>query len=264
MTKFSEKVIWITGASSGIGEALAYACSQAGCTLILSARREAALQEVKQRCQHPEKIQILPLDLANYGEMPEKVEAAISKTGQVDVLINNGGISQRSLAKETSIEVDKRLMDVNYLGTVSLTKALLPHFLARKQGHFAVVTSLVGKFGTPMRSSYAAAKHALHGFFDTLRAELYADHIPVTIICPGFVQTNVSRNALTGDGSAQNSMDDATANGITAEKCAQGIIKAIKGKKEEVYLGQKEVMGVYVKRFFPSIFSRMIRKAKVT
>lgn len=262
--RFADKIIWITGASSGIGEALAYECSRQGNTIIISARREERLNEVKDKCHHPDKVHIVPLDLGNYEEMADKVVLALNKVSHIDVLINNGGVSQRSLVANTSIEVDKRLMDVNYLGTVALTKAVLPHFLERKQGHFAVVTSLTGKFGTPMRSTYAASKHALHGFFDVLRAEHHSDHIGVTIVCPGFVQTNVSMNALTGDGSAQNSMDDATANGITPKKCAQGILNAIKHKKEEVYLGKKEVLGVYVKRFFPSLFSRMIRKAKVT
>jgi len=260
---FANQVIWITGASSGIGEALAYECSRQGATLILSARRAAALQKVKEGCHHPEKVHIVTLDLEKYLELPSKVEEALGKVGQLDILVNNGGISQRSLAAETTIEVDEKMMAINYLGTVALTKALLPHFLAKKKGHIAVVTSLVGKFATPMRSSYSASKHALHGFFDTLR-ELYKDHIKVSIICPGFVQTNVSMNALTADGSAQNSMDDATANGITAKKCALGIINAIKRNKEEVYLGKKEVYGVYVKRFFPGLFSRLIRKAKVT
>lgn len=260
----SNKVIWITGASSGIGEALSYECSRQGATLILSARRKEALEKVKSNCHHPDKVHIIPLDLEQYDQMSEKVNEALSKTDKIDMLINNGGISQRSLAAETPIEVDQRMMVINYLGTVGLTKALLPHLLARKQGHITVISSLVGKFATPMRSSYSASKHALHGFFDTLRAELYQDNIKVTIICPGFVQTNVSMNALTADGSAQNSMDDATANGITAKQCALGIINAIKRNKNEVYLGKKEVFGIYMKRFFPRIFARIIRKAKVT
>lgn len=260
----SNKVIWITGASSGIGEALSYECARQGATLILSARRKTSLEEVRERCINPDKVYIVPLDLEYYQNMSEKVAEALALTERVDILINNGGISQRSLAAETSIEVDERMMAINYLGTVALTKALLPHFLSRKTGHIAVVTSLVGKFATPMRSSYSASKHALHGFFDTLRAELHQNKIKISIVCPGFVQTNVSMNALTADGSAQNSMDQATSNGITAEKCALGIISAIKKGKNEVYLGKKEVFGVYLKRFFPGIFARMIRKVNVT
>ena len=183
----------------------------------------------------------------------------------IDILVNNGGISQRSLATETHISVDKKIMEVNYIGTIALTKALLPHFIENKKGHFAVTTSMVGLIGTPLRSSYAASKHALHGFFDSLRAEVYDDNIAVTLICPGFVSTNISMNALTGDGTSQQKMDTATANGISPERFAKLMAKAIYSKKEEVYIaGFKEKLGVYVKRWFPRVFSIMIRKLSVT
>jgi short-subunit dehydrogenase len=156
-------------------------------------------------------------------------------------------------------------MEVNYVGTIALTKALLPHFIENKKGHFAVTTSMVGLIGTPLRSSYAASKHALHGFFDSLRAEVYNDNIAVTLICPGFVSTNISMNALTGDGTSQQKMDTATANGISPERFAKLMAKAIYSKKEEVYIaGFKEKLGVYVKRWFPRVFSIMIRKLSVT
>jgi len=180
-------------------------------------------------------------------------------------LVNNGGISQRSLASETSIAVDKRIMDINYLGTVALTKSVLPHFIENKNVQFVVTTSIVGKIGTPLRSSYAASKHALHGFFDSLRAENHKNNITVTLVCPGFVNTNVSINALTGDGSAQNKMDVATQNGIAPNRFAKKMAKAIYTKKEEVYIaGFKEKLAVYVKRFFPKLLSVMIRKLAVT
>ena len=179
--------------------------------------------------------------------------------------MNNGGISQRSFAKDTQVEVDKRIMDINYLGTIALTKAVLPHFIEKQTGQFVVTTSIVGKIGTPLRSSYAAAKHALHGFFDSLRAEVYNDHISVTLICPGFVTTNISKNALTGDGTPQQKMDIATAKGIAPERFAKLMAKAIKNKKEEAYIsGAKEKLGVYVKRWVPKLFSVMVRKLSVT
>lgn len=262
MKSLSGKTIWITGASSGIGEALALQLSQHSVKLILSARREKELQRVKSQCHQQENIQILPLDLADHASHKDKVEQAIRFFGQVDILINNGGISQRSLVKDTQLEVDRKLMEVNYLGTVSLTKHLLPHMLEGVQGHIAVVTSLTGKFGTPYRSGYAASKHALHGFFDSLRAELEDQGINVTIAAPGFVKTQVSVNALTGDGSQLGRMDDAQANGISPEACAKAIIKAISKKKREVYIG-RESYGVYVKRFFPGLFARMIKRSKV-
>ncbi|KAB1158862.1 SDR family oxidoreductase [Tenacibaculum aiptasiae] len=259
------KVFWITGASSGIGKSLAIALSNYDANLILSSRNTNALEETKILCKNSKNVKILPIDLEDYNSLTSKVGEAISCFNGIDVLVNNGGISQRSLVKDTSISVDKRLMDINYLGTVALTKALLPHFTQRKEGHFVVTTSIVGKIGTPLRSSYAATKHALHGFFDSLRAEHHKDNIAVTLVCPGFVTTNVSKNALTGNGSPQNSMDAATANGINPDRFAELMIKAIRKKKEEVYIaGAKEKLGVYAKRFFPKLLSKMIRKLSVT
>lgn len=262
---FSNKVVWITGASSGIGKALAIELSAKGAKLILSSRKQNDLEEVKQLCVNKESIAVLSLDLEKYTELNDKVTTAVSYFGKVDVLVNNGGISQRSFAKDTHISVDKRLMDINYLGTIALTKALLPHFIERKSGQFVVTTSIVGKIGTPLRSSYAATKHALHGFFDSLRAEHHKDNIYVTIVCPGFVTTNVSKNALTGDGTPQATMDTATANGINPDRFAKLMAKAIYKKREEVYIaGAKEKLGVYAKRFFPKLLSTMIRKLSVT
>ncbi len=198
---FKDKVVWITGASSGIGKALAIELSNHKCQLILSARREKVLNEVKQQCSSPENIRILPFDLADYLNMSNVCKQALQYFGKIDLLINNGGISQRSLIIETDISVDKKLMEVDYLGTVALSKAILPHFIENKSGHFVTVTSLMGKFSSPYRSAYCGAKHALHGFFDALRMEHQNDNIKVTMICPGFVNTNIARNALTGDGS---------------------------------------------------------------
>lgn len=258
------KRIWLTGASSGIGEALAYELSKQGAALLISARRKDALEKVKQKCAFPEKVKILTLDLAKMdNEATEKVSEALLLMGEIDILINNAGISQRSLAKDTIIAVDKQMMQINYIGTVALSKAILPKFIAKKSGRFVVVTSLVGVFASPYRSSYAASKHALHGFFDALRAEHHEDNIKVTLICPGFVQTQISMNALVGDGYKQNKMDTATDKGITAEKCAKGIVKAIKNNKAEAYIGGKETFGVYIKRFSPALYRWLIRRVKV-
>jgi short-subunit dehydrogenase len=262
---FTNKVVWITGASSGIGKALTIELSKQGAKLILSARNEEKLQKVKNECKNADTVKILPLDLETNSKFELKVKEAINWFGRVDILVNNGGISQRSLASETSIAVDKKIMDINYLGTVALTKAILPHFINNKNGQFVVTTSIVGKIGTPLRSSYAASKHALHGFFDSLRAENHKNNIRVTIVCPGFVKTNVSINALTGNGSPQNKMDMATQNGIAPNRFAKIMAKAIHQKKQEVYIaGAKEKLGVYAKRFFPKLLSKMIRKLRVT
>lgn len=262
---FSNKVIWVTGASSGIGKALAIELASQKAKLILSSRNLTDLKNVQQSCLNPNHVKIIALDLEKYDELEPKVAQAIEAFGNIDILVNNGGISQRSLVKETSIDVDKRIMDINYLGTIALTKALLPHFIKNKSGHFVTTTSIVGKIGTPLRSSYAASKHALHGFFDSLRAEHFKDHIAVTLVCPGFVNTNISMNALTGDGTKQQKMDNATKNGIQPQRFAKLMAKAIHRRKEEVYIaGAKEKLGVYAKRLFPKILSVMIRKLSVT
>ena len=265
MTNFKNKVVWITGASSGIGKALTRQFSKEGSRLILSARREAELEKVKHSCErNDEDILVLPLDLANHKEMPEKVQLALNHFGQIDALINNGGISQRSLLIDTDFEVYKKLINVDYLGTVALTKALLPTFVKQKSGHYAVVTSLMGKFASPLRSGYCGAKHALHGFFDALRMEHEKDNIKVTIICPGFIQTNVSVNALVGDGSAQKTMDKATGAGMPAEVCAAKIINGMQRDKFELLVGGKETYAVYLKRLFPRLLHRIVMRSAVT
>ena len=252
MSNLQNKVIWLTGASSGIGEALAYALAKENTKLILSARREDELQRVADKTQlSKDDYLVLPLDLNALDTFDAKKNEALKKFGRIDILINNGGVSQRSLAKDTSVEVDRKIMEV-------------PDFIKQKDGLFVVVTSAVGKFGSPWRSGYSASKHALHGFFDSLRAELYNDDIKVLLVCPGFIQTNVSVNALTGTGAKLGSMDVATANGLTADECAQQIISAIKSGKEEVVVAKfKERFAVFAKRFFPGIFSTMIRRMAV-
>ncbi len=236
--------------------------------LILSARRKDELERVKGNC-HPlaqADIRILPLDLAESSTLKLTTEAALNFFGHIDILVNNGGISQRSLTKDTAVDVDRRIMEVDYFGTISLTKYLLPHFLKRKSGHFVTVTSVMGKIGTPFRSGYAAAKHALHGFFDSLRAELWKESraIHVTLICPGWVRTHISMNALLGDGTRLNQMDSATGDGLEPKVVARKILSAIESKKSEVYIGgMKEISAVYVKRFFPGIFERLVRSLKV-
>jgi short-subunit dehydrogenase len=265
MSKLSGKVIWITGASSGIGEALAYELSKRGAKLILSSRRKDELDRVKGNCNANTQpnVRVLPLDLSQASTLKLSTDAAIQIFGHIDILINNGGISQRGLVAETILDVDRRLMEVNYFGTIALTKYLLPHFISRKEGQFVVVSSLTGKFGTPYRSGYAASKHALHGFFDAVRAEHYKDNIKVTMICPGFIRTNLTYTALTADGSPLNKMDEAQFKGKSAIWFAERMIHAIERQKQEVYIGGREVIAVYLKRFVPSIFSRVIRKVAV-
>ncbi|WP_353777781.1 SDR family oxidoreductase [Winogradskyella sp. 3972H.M.0a.05] len=263
MKFFDNKVIWITGASSGIGEALALQFSNYNCKLILSSRRKDVLVAVKAKCTNQEHIAVLPLDLANTDGMPDVVKNAIAIFGTIDILINNGGISQRSPIIETTIDVDRKLIEIDYLGTVALSKALLPHFVANRSGHYVVVSSLMGKFSSSYRSAYCGAKHALHGFFDALRLEHHKDNVKVTMICPGFVNTNVARNALTADGSQQGYQDDMTQNGLEVNTFAKKMIKAIRKQKFEAYIGKFEKFGVYVKRLSPRLIHHMVLRSKV-
>lgn len=258
------KVVWITGASSGIGEALAHAYSRRGAQLVLSARSAAKLEQVRNACADPEKHRVVPLDLSQPASIEQACGQVLGGGGRVDILLNNGGISQRSLAAEATLDVDRAIMETNFFGTVALTKAVLPSMLERGSGHIVVVSSLVGIIGTPFRSSYAASKHALHGFFDSLRAETWKQGIRVTMACPGFIRTDISVKALSKDGTPHGTMDDALARGMPPATCAEKIVRAVEQNRDEVYIGGKEVLGVYLKRYFPALFNRIIRKAKVT
>jgi dehydrogenase/reductase SDR family protein 7B len=262
---FKGKTVWITGASSGIGEALATEFALLGANIVISARRKEALDLLKSTLSgFNTAIFVLPLDLEKEGSFDDLTKIVLEQYGKIDLLINNAGISQRSLAIQTSIAVDERLMKVNYLGTVALTKAVLPYMVAQKGGKIVTITSAVGKFGSPWRSGYSASKHALHGFFDSLRAEVYDDNIKVLLVCPGFVHTQVSINALNENGESTQQMDTATQKGLSAEYTAQKIIEAIAKEKEEVVIGGlKERFGVWMKRHFPTVFSVMLRKMAV-
>ncbi len=261
---FNNKVIWITGASSGIGEALAYAFSKQGAKLILSSRRRDELERVKQACSARENVQILPLDLSDIPSLEGKVAEAIACFGHVDIMIHNGGISNRGLIRETSLDVHRRVMELDYFSYVALTKALLPHFTERKSGHFVVTSSVMGKIGTPMRSAYAAAKHALHGFFDCLRAETSADNIKVTILTPGYIRTNISLHALTKDGTELGLQSKSISNGLAPERAAVQILNAIAKGAYESYIGKfgAERIVLWLNRFAPGILIK--RAAKLT
>lgn len=253
--KFNNQIVWITGASSGIGEALVYAFVQDGAKVIASARRVKELERVRTACgEKQNQVTIVPLDLMNTADVENIVNAQVQLHGKIDILINNGGISQRSLIRDTPIELDRRIMEVNYFGQIALTKAVLPWMLKQKKGHLVAISSLTGKFGFPLRSAYAATKHALHGFFETALLELKSENIHVTLVNPGQIRTHISLNALREDGSAQGIMDPGQENGMSAEVCARKIMAAIRKNKAEVTIGGKEVVMVYLKRFVPALF----------
>lgn len=260
-----KKVIWITGASSGIGEALAYAFNSRGSKIILSARRVEELERVKQNCKESEEtVKILPLDLTETEKMPQKAREARQLFGGLDMLINNGGISQRALAVEASMATIRKLMEVNFFGTVALTQAVLPDMIKQKSGHIVVISSVMGKLGTRFRSSYAASKHALHGWFDCMRQEVYEHNIDVTLVCPGFVKTHVTVNALTADGKKYNRIEDAQKKAMPPEVFAEKLIVKLARGKEEIYIGGKEILTIYLKRWVPSLLNRILRRIKVT
>lgn len=263
-SRFSGKVVWVTGASSGIGEALALQLAAEGARLVLSARRAELLEALKARCPRAEDVAVLPMDVARTDLARSYVEQALAAFGKVDVMVHNAGIGQRSLISETGLDEDRRIMEVNYFGVVALTKALLPEMKARGGGHFAVVSSVTGYVGTPFRSGYAASKHALHGFFESLRAEGHREGIHVTMICPGFVDTDIAIKAIerAGGGEVEKSATRAKANahGITAAQCASQMVDGIAARKREIYVGGKEIAGIYARRYAPGLLARMLRR----
>jgi short-subunit dehydrogenase len=262
MTTIKNKTVWITGASSGIGEALAYQFAKEGAKLVLSARRESELHRVANATGLSEKdVLVLPMDMLEFEHFPAKVQTVIEHFGQIDFVVQNAGVSQRSYVKDTKFEVYRDLMELDFFSVVAFTQALLPHMSERKEGHFVVISSIAGKIGVPLRGGYGAAKHAIIAFFDSLRAEVWQDNINVTTICPGYIKTQISFNALDSTGNKHGKMDDNQANGMTADVFAKKAMRAILSNKKEVYIGGAyEVFGVYLKRFLPSIVYRLVRK----
>jgi short-subunit dehydrogenase len=265
MSYFQNKVVWITGASSGIGEALAYTFAKEKAKLILSARRADELERVKKACGLPDSdILILPLDVAKHDKIEAAAQQVFARFGQVDILVNNAGISHWSKIKETGFDVIKTIMDVNLFGGIALTKAVLPDMLKKKQGTIVVISSILGKMVTPKQGAYNASKHAIHGFYDTLRAETASEGVKVLLVCPGFVRTNVAKNSLNRDGVPINKDNPLIANGLDPLYVAQATLDAIQGGKEEIVVaGFKEKVALLIKRFAPGVFSKYIAQNKL-
>jgi short-subunit dehydrogenase len=262
MTSFDNKVIWITGASSGIGEATAYQFAKSNVKLVLSARRKEELERVKRNTGlNPENVLILPMDVEEMEEFDNLTKKVIDTFGQIDILFNNAGISQRSFTLETALSVYKKILDVDLLSVIALTKSVLPYMVEKNMGHIAATSSVAGIVATPGRSGYAAAKFGLIGFYDALRAEVYKNNIGVTVVCPGYINTDISKNALSSDGTKYGKMDQNQIHGLSAEQCAKEILGAISSNKNEIYIGGfKELAGVYLKRFLPDLLSKIVRK----
>lgn len=256
--------VWITGASSGIGEACALRYAAQGDRLVLTSSSRERLEPVAARCRAagaPD-VFVLPCDLGD----PVAVEALSQKAWAVfqgiDTVYLNAGISQRTTVEDTSVEMVRKIMEINYFSTVVIAMALLPRMLERGGGHIAVTTSIAGRFGFPLRCAYSSSKFALYGFFETLQAE-YADRgIQVTLVCPGRVRTHISFYALDKGGQQHGKLDPGQAGGLSAEKAARKIVRAIAKGRREVLVGRGELVMVYIKRFFPGLCARLARRIK--
>jgi short-subunit dehydrogenase len=262
---FSGKTIWITGASSGIGEAMAMEWAAYKTVLILSGRNTGKLEELKEKCEAAGSVcHVVPLDLTITESINEAAAKVFSLFPAVDILVNNGGISQRSLAVETPMEVDRTIFETNFFGAIALTKKVLPGMVSRKTGHIVVISSIVGKFGFPLRTAYSATKHALQGYFESLRAEVKEHHVKVTIVSPGRILTRISINAIDKDGGRHGVMDQAQAKGMPAATCARKIIRAVKRNRKDILIGRSELIMYYIHKFFPALYYHLSSKIKPT
>lgn len=244
--EFSGKVVWITGASSGIGEAVARLVAERGARLVLSARRAAELERVAAACTAAgaQGCLCLPLDIVAYDSLPGAVDTVLGEFGAIDLLINNAGVSQRSLCKDTTFDVYRQMMEINVLGQIALTQTVLPSMLERGSGHLAVTSSVAGKIGAPLRTGYCAAKHAVMGFFDALRTEVAGAGLQVTTITPGFIRTDVARNALGADGAPVGASDDDIEGGMDVDACAKVIVEGFENGTPEIAVGSGGEMGL--------------------
>lgn len=260
MAKLSDKVVWITGASSGIGEQLCYQFARHGASLIISAPTLPLLEQVKANlAAYQVVVHTLSFDLEQLEVIPNIVTKALGYFGRVDILVNNAGIALKDWVLSTKLAVDQKVMNVNYFGPIVLTKHLLPHMLERGTGQIVVTSSLSGKYGVPKISSYAASKHALHGFFETLRSEIFNSGVDITIIVPGIIQTKITAHALKGDGSLFGKVDKTFQKAYPAEKAAKRMLQAILNRKEEAFVGGTEGISLILNRISPWLLRRFIR-----
>ncbi len=261
MISFKNRTVWITGASSGIGEALAGEFAREGARVIISSHEADELERVKNNLTgiNPE-VHAVVFDLGDPTAVKNTAQQVLQDFGQIDVMMNNGGISQRSLVAETSVEIDRRIMEIDYFAGVILAKAVLPGMIERGEGWFGVTSTIAGKFGFPLRSAYSAAKHALFGFYESLLAENYHHGIRVTIFSPGRVRTNISLYAVDKEGKARGVMDPGQASGISPEKCARKMIRSMKQGRRDVLIGGTELIMVYIYKYARRLYYPMVRK----
>lgn len=248
LESFHEKVIWITGASSGIGEALARSFARSGAKVVLSARREKELKRVQADCvsdgARRENLLVLPLDVVDHAAMPGAVAQVLAAFSRIDMLINNAGVSQRSFCLETDMSVYRDLFEIDVLGQIALSKQVLPVMVEQGAGRLVVTSSVAGKVGVPLRTGYCAAKHAVMGFFDALRTEVAHLGVSVSTVIPGFIRTNVSSNALRGDGAATGQTDEDIAGGMDVSRCVEVIVDGLARGMNEIAVGEGDEMGL--------------------
>ncbi|MFO7575811.1 MAG: SDR family NAD(P)-dependent oxidoreductase [Bacteroidales bacterium] len=262
---FKGKVFWITGASSGIGEALVYECVKRGATVIASSNETDGLTRVRDMAKtYENEIITIPFDLSETSDIQEVVDSGIKKAGRVDYLINLGGVSQRAPVTETPLWLDRKIMEINYFGTIALSKAVLPYMIRQRAGHILVTSSISGRFGFPLRSAYSASKQALHGFIETLYLENKKFNIRGSAIIPGRVRTSISINALNHEGKPHGRMDEGQAGGMKPEKAARIILRGIKKNKREILVGRSEMIMLYLRRYLPALFFRIASGIKPT
>jgi dehydrogenase/reductase SDR family member 7B len=261
---FEGKRAWITGASSGIGEALVYEFAGRGAILIISSNDLQGLERVKAACPDQTKITCVPFDLSDTSGIETIVEQHLKGSGEIDYLLNIGGISQRARIDETPLWLDRKIFEINYFGTIALTKAVLPYMIRQKSGHIAATSSISGRFGFPLRSAYSASKQALHGFFETLYLENKPSNIRTSVIIPGRVRTNISFHALDQEGKEHGKMDDGLNKGIPPEKAARIIVRGIIRNKREILVGSTELTMLYIRRIWPWLFFRIGDRIKST
>jgi short-subunit dehydrogenase len=262
---FEGKIAWITGASSGIGEALVREFVRRGAYVIASSNDQTGLDRVKASLDGKSSmVKCLSFDLTDNERFKTLANEVVTEKGRIDFLLNIGGVSQRARIDETPLWLDRKIFEINYFGTIALTKAVLPHMIRQKSGHILATSSISGRFGFPLRSAYSASKQALHGFFETLYLENKKNNLKVSVIIPGRVRTSISFHALESNGKEHGKLDDGQAGGLTAGQAASIIIKGIKRNKREILVGKGEMLMLHIRRYLPWLFFRIADKIKST
>lgn len=262
---FNGKTAWITGASSGIGEALVHSFLAHGARVIASSNDKAGLERVKDASENAgDRLTLVPFDLLDTSGIGELTDKVLAGAGKIDFLLNIGGISQRARIEDTPLWLDRKIFEINYFGTIALTKAVLPYMISNNGGHILATSSITGRFGFPLRSAYSASKQALHGFFETLYLENKKYNIKTSVIIPGRVRTNISLHALDSKGNEHGRMDDGQAGGILPEKAAGIIMKGIVRNKREILVGSSELIMLHIRRYLPWLFFRIADRIKST